>query len=296
MKNQPISDIFLEKFLLHELDDEQMRKLQRQINEDPALKKRVEQLKESNREILSAYDPRQMAKAIHEKMNDVSSEQTQTRQAPKEKKADPASPLSTFKKNWKLFLTALTAASALSAASVAVHLAWFSTDTNRQIALNEIKQTTQGDIILKGEKAKLYIYRKKDNAIELLFNNSPAYEGDLVQIGYYVEKSCYGAIFSIDGRKNITLHTSLETQAEKLQEGKKILLNSSYELDDAPLYEMFFLVASEKPFDIQKTATRFVQKLARLKRPPQTSDFHIDKTIQIVAITLEKPGQLGDKK
>jgi hypothetical protein len=68
----------------------------------------------------------------------------------------------------------------------------------------------------------------------------------------------YGVIFSIDGRSAVTMHYPYgQGQSSLLEAGKRTFLNEAYTLDDAPDFEIFFMVVSRRPLDtslILKTA------------------------------------------
>jgi hypothetical protein len=59
----------------------------------------------------------------------------------------------------------------------------------------------------------------------------------------------YGVVFSIDGRGVVTPHLPvLGAEAAPLGARGEVALPESYELDDAPLFERFFLVTGDAPF------------------------------------------------
>ena len=60
MKDNGIPDLFIEKLLLDELP----RRMKERLLEDPAVRRRLEELKAENRRILNEYPPEEMAKAI----------------------------------------------------------------------------------------------------------------------------------------------------------------------------------------------------------------------------------------
>jgi hypothetical protein len=104
---------------------------------------------------------------------------------------------------------------------------------------------------VKGLKPSLALYRRTSAGSESLADGAVAHKGDLVRIGYRAAGHAYGVIFSIDGRGTMTMHlpTSGE-RAARLQPQGAVLLDASYELDDAPLWERFYFVASDAPFGV----------------------------------------------
>jgi len=78
-------------------------------------------------------------------------------------------------------------------------------------------------------------------------------EGNTVQLAYIAPAGTehYGVIFSIDGRSAVTMHYPYRKgQSSLLISGKRTFLNEAYTLDDAPDYEVFVLVISERPLDV----------------------------------------------
>jgi hypothetical protein len=99
------------------------------------------------------------------------------------------------------------------------------------------------------DESELRVYREAKYELEELDSGTAAREFDRLQISYQVTGDYYGVIFSIDGRGVITRHMAeaggeavhLSTQGEEF-------LPFSYELDDAPDFETFYLLLSDKPF------------------------------------------------
>src|SRR5690606_33901846 len=87
---------------------------------------------------------------------------------------------------------------------------------------------------------------------ERLVDGATAEEGDLVQLSYVSAGRRYGAIFSIDGTGELSLHLPLEGgEAVLLEAGPAVALSHAYELDDAPAFERFFFVVSDEPFRLE---------------------------------------------
>jgi hypothetical protein len=82
------------------------------------------------------------------------------------------------------------------------------------------------------------------------------HEGDTVQRAYTAapprntDADVYGVIFSIDGRSALTLHYPSTAEGEtRLAAGKRTALDEAYTLDDAPRFEVFFMVVSAEPLE-----------------------------------------------
>ena len=112
---------------------------------------------------------------------------------------------------------------------------------------------------LKGNKIpsktpqSLRLYRKDGNSVNALENGASAKAGDVIQITYNPGRNDYGVLFSIDGNGNVTRHfpESGWTAVKMKHSGSEIPLDFSYELDDAPDFECFILVASKKAFSLE---------------------------------------------
>jgi hypothetical protein len=105
----------------------------------------------------------------------------------------------------------------------------------------------------KGLETSLLVYRDNgDPQGEKLEQGAEAHPGDRIQLAYIAVGETHGVIVSIDGRGGVTLHHPSEpggsTQLSLDGEQK---LGFSGELDDAPAFERYFMVTSDKPIDVQ---------------------------------------------
>lgn len=129
-----------------------------------------------------------------------------------------------------------------------------------------------------GAAQSIEVWRKNGADAERLSQEAVARSGDIVQLRYIVPEPCYGALISIDGRGVLTVHLSGESgKAAPLTPGRPIALNNSYQLDDAPLFETFYLVTAKDNFDIESVSRTLLDK----KR-------HLPKDQFITAFTLRK--------
>lgn len=105
---------------------------------------------------------------------------------------------------------------------------------------------------LKGQPASLYLYRKTASEAVELRDGASARQGDTIQAAYAASERLYGFIFSLDGSGRLTSHyPEAGRAAAELDRGELRVLDSAYILDDAPRYELFLLVASRRPFDLE---------------------------------------------
>jgi hypothetical protein len=112
--------------------------------------------------------------------------------------------------------------------------------------------------------------------------------GNTVQLSYMVSTNSYGVIFSIDGRSAVTMHYPYElSQSTRLIPGKRIALDEAYTLDDAPDYEIFFFVVSNKPLDVPA----ILKSAAQLAGNPGTAIERcsaVFRSYEVKTLTLRK--------
>lgn len=120
------------------------------------------------------------------------------------------------------------------------------------VALSEV-----ADSRAKGLLPELHMYRKRGDDAERLSMSSTLRAHDVVQLGYVAAGFQHGVLLSIDGAGNVTLHFPSEPSAStKLEPGQgEHMLESAYELDDAPAFERFFFVASPQPLSVPALLT-----------------------------------------
>ena len=102
-----------------------------------------------------------------------------------------------------------------------------------------------------GGRPALAVYRWTAQGSERLADGDVARAGDLLRIGYASAGRAYGVILSIDGRGAVTLHLPPSGDAAAaLGQAEITLLDSAYELDEAPRIERFYFVTGARPFKV----------------------------------------------
>ena len=133
----------------------------------------------------------------------------------------------------------------------------------------------------------LQIYRKNQRKIDLLKNKSIAHEGDLIQLSYYA-KNKYGMIISIDGNLHITRHfPGYESQSLVLTNNKKIMLPIAYMLDEAPKYEIFLFITSNKKINQAKIISVIKKQLFKMNTSKKLN-LNLPKSFKIYKFVLIK--------
>ncbi|MDE2726086.1 MAG: ActD-like protein, partial [Gemmatimonadota bacterium] len=154
----------LERFRLNELPEEEMRAVQRALDEDPDLRARLEALEGSDREIHASYPTEWVARQVARRS---------------ERRGVPS--ISRFGPRFAL------AAVILLAVVFSIFL------PGPEVPPPWDRKGMDG-IRLKGVKPDLLLYRKRASEIEQLSDSSVAYTGDLIQIFYRAAGKPFGVI------------------------------------------------------------------------------------------------------
>ena len=239
MNQEQLSDYELEMFILGELPSRRMKQIKEQLKTDNQLKEEVDKIKKSNDEILNEYPGNNVIPKIFNRYDH------HQRICHREKTIKPR----------QLFFRRFLYASPVLALAIVLLLFLFHVHEKDRILLTN--DNLNDDIRIKGidtfnlAETNLIIHRKQDNQVELLRNGVQGKAGDILQLAYVAAEQSYGIILSIDGSGKVTLHfpeqIGLSTAIEK---NKKILLPNAIELDNAPDFERFFFITSERNIDI----------------------------------------------
>jgi hypothetical protein len=104
---------------------------------------------------------------------------------------------------------------------------------------------------IKGLRPALVLYRRTADGSETLADGSIARSGDVVRVGYRAAGKPYGVILSIDGRGGVTVHLPARgDRAVPLKADSTVLLDTAYELDDAPRWERFYFITGDTVFAV----------------------------------------------
>jgi len=261
MKNKPPRTWELERYLLGELPSRRMEEIKRLAQENPEIQREIARLGNSNPEVLKRHSSEIMIPEILKRYEE------NKRQARIKEKSGPI-----------ILKRLLYAGPVLATALVLLFIVFFRNGTTP--AYTRIK----GEESIDFTKTQIIIYRKINSEIDLLNNGNPAHAGDLLQIAYVPAGKTNGVIFSTDGSGIVTLHfPEGKKSSTNLKQEKKVLLTSSYELDDAPDFERFFFITSTKEIDVEDiikkaealTASPASAKTASLELPEFYHQFSI---------------------
>ena len=236
----PVPDLYLERYLVGELPNEERGRIERLLELDPELRERLDTLKGSEAETARRHPAPLMAEQIRRRLRQAGMARSQ---------GDPGRRA----RGWRV--PALAAAAVVLAVGLTVVRAPSPTD----------------DIRVKGADAELVVFRKTASGSERLEPGAPALPGDLIRVGYRAAGRTFGVIVSTDGRGSLTQHLPRHgDQAASLEAGATVLLDFSYELDDAPRWERFYLITGEAPFELEpvRRAARRVATAGSEHSPP----------------------------
>jgi hypothetical protein len=255
----------LERYLLGELPPRRMEEIKRLAQENPDIRKEIERLSSSNPELLQQHPPEIMIPEILERY-----EKNKLQAGIKEK----TRPLTLRR--------LLYAGPVLATALVLLFIVFFQNGTT----LNHAR--IKGEELIDFTKTQIIIYRKKNSEIDLLKNGYSARAGDLLQIAYVPAGKTNGVIFSTDGNGTVTLHfPEGKNGSTDLKQEKKVLLASSYELDDAPGFERFFFITAEKEIDVEDIIKK-AEALAASPASAKTANLELPESYHQFSILLEK--------
>jgi len=267
-----ISDLLLEQYALGELPPRLARKVEEELARDPALRGRLDAIEESNREILERYPPTEMARAIKDRLESNAEGET------------PAPGLSSSTQpvgRWALQLAVGLPAAAL----LLIVLSFFM--FRERLATDQVR--------VKGIVPHVSAFLKTPQGARELPAGTLLERGDVIQLSYTAAEAKYGVIFSVDGRGTITWHlpaSGSSQAAPTLERQAAVMLPAAYELDDAPGFERFFFVTSEKPFDIAVAAAAARALTGRLPSADH-QDLVLPPGLMQSSFLLKKPGHVS---
>jgi hypothetical protein len=261
-----VPDIVLERLRLGELPNEEAGTLAQAIARDPALAGRVDALERSDEEIRRAYPPEWLAAQIRRRL-------------------DAGGPTRTASSSGRVWYWTWTAAAAAAIALVVVALP---RTADRPIDTAPARGADAGEDRIKGLRPTLAMYRRTADGSETLADGAVARPGDLLRVGYRAAGRRYGVILSLDGRGSVTLHLPPDgQQAVPLERDTTVLLDRSYELDDAPRWERFYFITANAPFTVAPIVAAARQAAASHHEAPAPA-LALPQTLEQSTFSLQK--------
>lgn len=245
-----VPDVTLERYHLGELPADEAARVAARLATDATLQERLASLERSDRLIEREHPAGWLADRVRARLDAGG-------------RAAPARRPSRF----RAWAVPVTLAAAFTVALVLIPRTLWSPSSETPGA-----RPATGERI-KGLKPSLTLFRKTPGGSETLADGATARQGDVIRVGYQAAGRAFGVILSIDGRGTVTVHLPTGgDRAAALRAGSPVLLDSAYELDDAPRWECFYFVTADRPFDVAMAvdaATRAARD-TRGARPPRT--------------------------
>lgn len=234
-----VPELMIEKLALGELPAGQAAVLRERLGAEG--KERLAGIERSNAEILREHPPGEVAVEVRRRLARLD-------------EAEAAAPRRGGAAGWLLWVPVAAAAAAV--------LLWFAGrdgDERPEVAPLVAKAETdvvpdakgsdsQGpeQIYLKGDP-RLMIDRVQDGRLTRMASGDAVAPGELLQVAYLANGVQQGVVVSIDGAGVATLHFPASEQGSAmLEQGGRVGLPESYELDAAPGFERFFFVTVDE--------------------------------------------------
>jgi hypothetical protein len=280
-----VPDYLLERYLLNELPQKKMKEISDKIESDPVLRAKLEELRRSNEEILAMFSPAEMTAKINDRYKNAE------RLDQIEREIEPFC-FSKWLRKW------VYVAAPIAASLVVVLIVSLSNFNANGVVVAPVNNGNPGNgagVIdenrIKGLAPYLNIYRKQGAKIVLLAERSLAEATDMLQISYVASGRPYGMIFSIDGNGVVTPHyPEFISKSTSLAQQGEVLLGKAYMLDDAPYFERFFFVTSDKPIDQAKIILA-AEKLAEDIQIAMTDKLILPEGFEQYSFILIKEGK-----
>ncbi len=283
VKNKPkhpdlVPNLFLEREALGELSFTEEQALKQRLDALPEaerksalveLQVRRDELQRDNAAILAAYPPEVLGPKIEQRARQQAASAGTARQ----------------RSAWPVLIPIGSALAMATLAAVLVHppalfLPATPKDGNSQLEATRIK----------GLRPLLLIFSKPAAGEQphALADGAAVKAHELLQLGYVAAGKPHGVVVSIDGRGTATLHyPTSPNQPTGLAPGQ-VLLPSAYELDDAPLFERFFLVTAKTPIDVAAVFAA-ADKLAADPAKARTAPLVLPPGLEQTSLLLVKP-------
>ncbi|NTX07976.1 MULTISPECIES: ActD protein [unclassified Myxococcus] len=261
-------DWLLERIALGELPSDALAAARAKLEQESHGAARLARLESDSRETLARHPPESVSREVARRLRTA---QLQANAAPQPERQGWH--------GWSLSMPV--------AASLVLLFLSAQQDVVESPSLLPVRVELLETVGIKGD-ARLLVYRQDAGAPELLSDHTPARTGDLLQLSYISGGHRHGVVVSVDGRGAVTLHhpTTL-VGPTKLQSGDAVSLTHSYELDDAPGFERFFLVTSDSPLDVG-SVLEAARLLARHPTEASIRPLPLPGTLAQTSFTLEK--------
>ncbi len=265
-----VPDLYVEKLALGELSSDEAKALHARLAAEPDGAARLAAVRASNDEVLVAHPPAEVARDIEDRL----------RQA-RARHDDERGRAGAHRASWWLSVPALAAA---AVALLVVLPNTLPSDDGSAGLPTDGPVTVDDGVRTKGLDPGLRVFARGEGEPRALRQGDLVRAGDVLQLAYVAAGARYGAIVSVDGRGEITVHLPAAQDpavAAALEQRGVVSLSHAYALDDAPGFERFFFVTSSSPFAVG-VVSRAVRELggdARHGAPPLPAGLSVDSLV-----------------
>ncbi len=139
------------------------------------------------------------------------------------------------------------------------------------------------EILLKGDPS-LALFRLTASGPERLADQAQVHAHELVQVVFNAAGAEHAVVLSVDGAGHATLHAPTDGQT-RVEAGQRTL-PESFELDDAPGFERFFLVVDARPL----STAALLRAAAALAQGPEarTGPLEVPRSAKVRSVLLQK--------
>jgi hypothetical protein len=179
-----------------------------------------------------------------------------------------------------LWVSALTSAAVVAGAFVVIDRS-----VTEQVIVDETEEVTR----VKGA-TRLLAFRQDGERVERLQDDAHVRAGDRIQLRYHAGGRGYGLIASLDGAGVVTLHHPASEDAPAAATSlapRTTTLPHAYALDDAPRFERFFFITSDRPIEVE-AGLAAVRELAK-REDSSTAALELPPGLHQWSLRLRKP-------
>ena len=265
--------ILFEQYVLGELPDD----VARELEASAGFADRIDEIQRSNREILETYPPAAFAARIR---NQHEARAMQERRSARRSAGPARRPI-----RWPRIAVLALPAAAMVAFAVLTAIGTLGQASGSGF------DPMHDQVRLKGDDQSLYLYRAAPGSTSAsrLTADAPVSAGDRIQVAYSVAQPHYGVVLSVDGDGSVTQHYPVDgPEAARLSTGGEQTLPRAFILDDAPRFELFVLVTSPTPFQIDPVKNRLRQLAADAGATIPSPDLGDTFTVTSFAVQKER--------
>ena len=253
-----VTDYQLEMLLLDELPPDEARTLRARLEHDQTLRARVDELMSSTEGLRAAFPADKYVPELERRLH-VARTRTALGRARRLRGAGLA-----------VALTGVVAGAVLMVSP--------SAPSGVRPALEET--TPKG-----GEGSLLQVHRRVGRASERLQPGAEVAAGDVLQVSFVPVAAQHATVVSIDGAGSATLHWPLSGE-QSTAVSARVLVPRAYQLDDAPDFERFILVTSERAIEVESVMGAARQLAGQ--SDARTGGLALDSGLQQTSVVVRK--------